>query len=322
MMNIGSLLVSTSYFERKLVVDMQKDTTNENEVDSDVGFWIALRPDGPWESYRSFLPLSVFPKNLEDNTLAMEVITRNGKKHAIFRGLATVVNETNVKLNLCVCPLSMIDTRTGQIRQEMENILTLDSGSNYILPWRCRSRDSEDCLRVRPCFDSSGSSYYWGLTAALDIASAVGKEQHPTEQVLRQSAMRPGHSMVFSTFKLNELDKNDVLLCCLPRAQNQQFWLSVSTDASVHHTELNAPVYDWKISISSPLKLENRLPCPAEFTIWQDEKGVELQKGKILSRKIAHIHAADPRKPIYLSLSVQGGWTMEKVCSWYPHNSH
>ncbi|XP_010679516.3 uncharacterized protein LOC104894866 isoform X2 [Beta vulgaris subsp. vulgaris] len=315
--NIGSLLVSSSYFERKLVVDLQKDTINENEVDSDVGFWIALRPDGPWESSRSFLPLSVFPKSLEDNLLAMEVISRNRKKHAIFRGLATVVNETNAKLDLSLCPLSMIDTRTGDTRQGMENILTLDPGSDYILPWRCLSGDSEECLRVRPYCDLSGSSYSWGLTATLGFTFAGGKEQLSSEQGLlsRQSTMKPVNNMTFSTFKLNELEKKDVLLCCKPSVQNQQYWLSVGTDALVHHTELNAPVYDWKISINSPLKLENRLPCPAEFTIWQrtkDGKGMELQQGKILSRRCAHIHAADPRKPIYLSLFVQSGWTMEK----------
>ncbi|XP_021714350.1 uncharacterized protein LOC110682332 isoform X2 [Chenopodium quinoa] len=305
-MNIGSLLVSTSYFERKLVVDLQKDTTNNNEVDSDVGFWIALRPDGPWESSRSVLPLSVFPKSLEGNLLAMEVITRNGKKHAIFRGLATVVNETNVKLDLSLCPLSMIDSRTRDIRLGMENIVTLDPGSNYILPWRCISKDSEDCLRVRPYVDLSGSSYSWGLTSSLGFPLTGGKEQHPTEQGLLSRQ---------STMKLNELEKKDVLLCCIPSTQNQQFWLSVGIDASIHHTELNAPVYDWKISINSPLKLENRLPCPAEFSIWQrkkDGKGIELQQSKIYSRKSANINAADLRKPVYLSLFVQGGWTMEK----------
>ncbi|XP_048504678.1 uncharacterized protein LOC104908557 [Beta vulgaris subsp. vulgaris] len=39
---------------------------------------------------------------------------------------------------------------------------------------------------------------------------------------------------------------------------------------------------------------------------------MELQQGKILSRRCAHIHAADPRKPIYLLLFAQSGWTMEK----------
>lgn len=312
-MNLGSLLVSTSYFERKLALDLQKDSTDVNEADSDVGFWIALHPDGPWESSRSFLPLSVFPKILEGNFLAMEVITRNEKKHAIFRGLATVVNETNFKLDLSLCPSSVIDPRTGNIRQGMENILTLDPGSDFILPWRCISRDSDECLCIRPYSNLPGSSYSWGLAATLDSAFIGGSEQHSTEQGLlsRQSTMKPGNSL----FKLNELEKKDVLLCCIPRAQNQQFWLSVDTDASVHHTELNAPVYDWKISINSPLKLENRLPCPAEFKIWQrtkDGRGIELQQGKILSRQTAHVHAADPRKPVYLSLYVQGGWTMEK----------
>ena len=213
----------------------------------------------------------------------------------------------------------MIDTRTGNTRHGMENMVTLDPGSNYILPWKCISRDSEDCLRVRPHFDMSGSSYSWGHTATLGLPFIGGREQYPSEQGLfsRQSTIKPGNTMSFATFKLNELEKKDDLLCCTTSMHNQQFWFSIGTDASVYHTELNAPVYDWKISINSPLKLENRLPCPTEFTIWQktkDGKNIGLQQGKLLSRKSAHVHAADPREPIYLSMFVQGGWIMEKVC--------
>jgi len=128
--------------------------------------------------------------------------------------------------------------------------------------------------------------------------------------------MKQGNSISSSMFKLDDLEKKDILLCCSPFLANKQFWLSAATDASVLHTELNAPVYDWKISINSPLKLENRLPCPAEFTIWErtkEGKGVEVQQGVILSRKSAHIYAADPRKAMYLSFFVQGGWSLEKV---------
>lgn len=306
--NFGSLLVSTSYFERKTVLDSQKDTVNDNDVDSDVGFWIALGPDGPWESSRSLLPVSVMPKLLEDEFIAMEVVMRNGNKHAIFRSLATLMNDTDVKLDISVYPLSKIDTRTGDASLGMDSIVTVDPGSSYVLPWPCMSRNAEECLRVRPHVDFSGASYSWGLTA---------KDQHPADQgsLSRQTTMKQGNRMSSSMFKLNELEKKDILLCCSPFHTNKQFWLSAATDASVLHTELNAPVYDWKISINSPLKLENRLPCPAEFTIWErtkEGKGVELQEGVILSRKSAHIYAADPRKPAYLSFFVQGGWSLEK----------
>lgn len=54
------------------------------------------------------LPLSVVPKSLQSEFIAMEVVMKNGKKHAIFRGLATVVNDSDINLDISVCHASMI----------------------------------------------------------------------------------------------------------------------------------------------------------------------------------------------------------------------
>ncbi|XP_022866750.1 uncharacterized protein LOC111386517 [Olea europaea var. sylvestris] len=113
---------------------------------------------------------------------------------------------------------------------------------------------------------------------------------------------------------LNQLEKKDLLWCC-PSSGGKLFWFSICTDASVFHTELNSPVYDWKVSVSSPLKLENRLPCPLEFKIWErlrDGKNVERQKGFISSRGTVHMYSADIRNPIYIMLFVEDGWVIEK----------
>ena len=82
-----------------------------NEVDRDVGFWVGLQPDGAWQSFRSFIPLSVITKSLKDDFIAMEVVMKNGKKHAILRGLATVSNDSDVKLDISICLASMIHSR-------------------------------------------------------------------------------------------------------------------------------------------------------------------------------------------------------------------
>lgn len=100
------MLVSTSYFERKKVVSFQEDTENENRFDRDIGFKVGLSPEGAWESFRSLLPLSVIPKTLADDFIAVEVVMKNGKKHAIFRSLATVVNDSDVKLDISICSMS------------------------------------------------------------------------------------------------------------------------------------------------------------------------------------------------------------------------
>ncbi|GMH18990.1 hypothetical protein Nepgr_020831 [Nepenthes gracilis] len=322
MSNYGCLLVSTSYFERKTAANLQKEIISDSNVDADVGFWIALGSDGPWESIRSLLPLSVVPKTLGDGVIAMEVCMIHGKKHAIFRGLATVANDTDVKLDVCVCPITIVDVRTGDALKGINCIenVTVNPGSTAILPWRSMCKDSEQSLQVRPCVDYPNPPYSWGCTVSLGCVYGNGKEQFIDQGLLfRQLTMKQGNGMPFSVFKLNQLEKKDAILYCSAASQNKQFWLSAGTDASVLHTELNTPVYDWKISISSPFKLENRLPCPAKFTVFEktkEWKTTERQQGIILSRKSSHIYAADIQKPIYLSLSVQGGWIMEKdpVC--------
>lgn len=75
-------------------------------MDRDVGFWVGLGPQGTWETIRSLLPLAVVPKSLNGDYIAMEVAMKNGKKHAIFRSLTTVVNESDVRLDFSVCHVS------------------------------------------------------------------------------------------------------------------------------------------------------------------------------------------------------------------------
>ena len=321
----GCLLVSTSYFERNTTANFQ--TGNGNNVDRDVGFWVGLRPEGEWEPFRSFLPLSVITKTLGDDFVAVEVVMRNGKKHASFRGLATVANDSDVQLDISVCPLPILSHDLSAARKQqsieqhissMTNVISnLSPGSSAVLPWRSLSKDSDHCLQVRPCVDYPQPMYSWGYTVTVGSGYAYGKDLPSLDQGFfsRQNTLKQENKMPVSSFKLNQLEKKDILVCC-PSTRGKQYWLSISTDASVLQTELNSPVYDWKISVNSPLKLENRLPCTAEFAVWEklkDGSSIERQHGIILSRGSVHIYSADVRKPIYLSLFVQGGWVLEKV---------
>ncbi|KAE9455056.1 hypothetical protein C3L33_13039, partial [Rhododendron williamsianum] len=315
--SIGCLLVSTSYFERKTIASFQSNTQHGNDVDRDVGFWVGLGPEGEWDCFRSFLPLSPIPKALRDEYIAVEVVMRNGKKHAIFRSLATVVNDSDVKFDISVSPLSMV-TAVGkqQITGTTNVISTISPGSSAVLPWRSMSKDSDHCLQIRPSVDYPQPPYSWGRAISVGSGYSYGKDLTSIDQGFfsRQNTLKQENKIPASSFKLNQLEKNDVLVCC-PSSKGKIFWLSISTDASVLQTELNVPVYDWKISMNSPLKLENRLPCPAEFTVWEKLKegsSVERQHGIILSRGSVHLYSADVRKPIYLTLFVQGGWVLEK----------
>lgn len=197
------------------------------------------------------------------------------------------------------------------------DFIILTPGSSAVLPWRFTFKDSDQCLQILPVVDDE-SSYTWGHAVAIGSNFAFGKDQALVDQVslYRQSTLKQGNKFSNLSFKLNQLEKKDLLFCCSPNNGSKQIWLSVGADASVLHTELNTPVYDWRISINSPLKLENRLPCPAEFTVWEKTKEghyIERQHGIISSRRSAHICSADVQRPLYLTLFVQGGWVLEKV---------
>ncbi|XP_017974971.1 PREDICTED: uncharacterized protein LOC18603726 [Theobroma cacao] len=433
----GYLCVSTSCFERNTTALFQRDAESKDGSDNDTGFWVRLGTEGSWESIRSLLPLSVVPKSLRSEFIAMEVVMKNGKKHAIFRGLAMVVNDSDVNLDISVCHVSMIhdsgssshnivveeifenqryqpitgwgnkwsgfrgndpgrwstkdfsysskdffepplpkgwqwistwtidksqfvdedgwaygpdyqslrwpptssksyiksghDVRRRRwirTRQQIadqgksytkSDFTTISPGCSTVLPWGSTSKESDQCLRVRPCVDYPQPSYAWGqsIVVAGGSSFASGKDQPCLDQgsLYRQNTLPQGSKMPNCALKLNELEKKDVLLCCCPSVGSRQIWLSVGADASALHTELNQPVYDWKISVNSPLKLENRLSCPAKFTIWEKAKeGNYIERGHsiISSRKSAHIYSVDVQRPIYLTFFVQGGWALEK----------
>ncbi|TKY54291.1 Vacuolar protein sorting-associated protein 13C [Spatholobus suberectus] len=424
------LFASTSYFERSRIANLQNDMESENVGDRDIGFWVGLGPESEWKSIRSLLPLSVAPISLQNEYIGMEVVMKNGKKHVIFRGLVTVVNDSDVILNVLTCHAShgcdpslgvnssnmvteevfqnqyyqpssgwgnnwpgvhndnpghwstrdfsysskdffepplppgwkwasgwsidksqyvdkegwaygpdikslrwppsssqfstksasdhvrrrhWIRTRQSFSEQGTECLQsgasTVQPGASAVLSWRSTSKDSDHCLQVRPKFDNSQPSYSWGWAIAVGSSYMYSKDQL-LDPGSRQTSVTPNCSL-----KLNELEKKDILLCCNPSSGSKQLWFSVGTDASVLNTDLNLPVYDWRISINSPLKLENRLPCPAEFLISEKTKEgncIERHRGVVSSRQSVHIYSADIQKPLYLTLFVQGGWVMEK----------
>ncbi|WOL14400.1 hypothetical protein Cni_G23180 [Canna indica] len=200
-------------------------------------------------------------------------------------------------------------------RSRRNVIAVLSPGSSTYLPWTSMIKGKDLCLQVRPCAESSHESYTWGQMFSLGTKRDQPFNMQP--QVSRTSSSK---SLDFTSqsyaLRLNQLEKKDLLLYCIQNSNAQQyFWLSVGMDASVLHTELNAPVYDWKISISSALRLENKLPSQTEYAVWEkttDGKMIERQNGVIQSSESAFIYSADIRKPIFLTLFVQGGWVLEK----------
>lgn len=315
------LSISTSYIEKSMGTD-ESQSRDKNEVDTDTGFWVALSSGGPWDGFRSLLPLSVITKKLDDDFVALEISMRNGRKHAIFRALATVTNDADIILDISTCNALTMSEQEVSSRSSKTTIIdnsgkdtfldtTLHPGHSTVLPWRSMSTVSSHCLRIRPSVDSSQTSYAWGRPISMEKDSSSSDQG----SFSRQNTLKHVNKTPVSPLMLNQLEKKDLLWCC-PSSSGKLFWLSIGTDASVLQTDLNMPVYDWKISASSPLKIENRLPCSAEFKIWErmrDGRSIERQNGVVSSRGTVHIHSADIRNPIYIMLYVQGGWAMEKV---------
>ncbi|XP_062223332.1 uncharacterized protein LOC133922148 [Phragmites australis] len=195
-------------------------------------------------------------------------------------------------------------------------LATVNPHSSTALPWTGLIRDMDLCLQVRPYSEKSEESYSWSQVISLGSESIPKQQQqqssHSRKSTLKQSTVPSKNSVL----RLAELEKKDLISYCHPPAGiERHFWLSVGIDASVVHTDLNVPVYDWRISFNSILRLENKLPYEAEYAIWEiscEGNMVERQHGIVSSGGSVFIYSADIRKPVYLTLFLQNGWILEK----------
>ncbi|CAI5962204.1 unnamed protein product [Closterium sp. NIES-65] len=92
---------------------------------------------------------------------------------------------------------------------------------------------------------------------------------------------------------------------------------------------------DWRVTLRAPLQLENRLPCSAEYFVWEKpsssaaqgagsmvgaSRSVARQHGVVGPGEAVHAYSIDIRCPVLLSWLPQGGWKQEKdaVLLWDP----
>lgn len=193
-------------------------------------------------------------------------------------------------------PRKKVDDKISDSRNVFARI---NPKSSTVLPWKSMFKDIDICLQFRPHEENSQTRYMWAHSC-LDASAE-------TTQPEKFSG---------GTFKLNKLEKKDLLFCATHASgSNKKFWLSVGADASVLQTELNSPVYDWKISVNAPLKLENKLPSEAEYSVWEGTKEgkIEKQRGVVSSGSSVLVYSVDVQRPIYLTLYIKGGWILEKV---------
>ena len=195
-------------------------------------------------------------------------------------------------------------------------ISIVEPGGNIPISLDSILSEREYCLQVRP-WSQTTAKYLWGRS----IGDIFNREYTRNESPLsRRTSYAAKNANLVSSFLVNALQKTEELVMCSSEnpASRVAWWLRIESDSEILYNELSVPVDDWKILVSAPLKLENLLPCNAEYTVWEKQREgshVQRERGVVLAASFINIFSVDMRKPIYLTWLVQGGWRLEKVFS-------
>ena len=114
--NFGLISLTTFYFIAEGDKSLKRDSRNRFS-NGEICLMVGLSPEGPWMSISSVLPLSTIPKEL-NGTFGVEVVMQKGQKHAILRSLFSIVNNTDITLEVCVCPLSLLNSTDVQLSSD------------------------------------------------------------------------------------------------------------------------------------------------------------------------------------------------------------
>ncbi|KAL2613699.1 hypothetical protein R1flu_025391 [Riccia fluitans] len=196
-------------------------------------------------------------------------------------------------------------------------ISMVQPGESISVPWSSVDAKTDFCVQVRP--HSDPVQYSWGRALVDASPSNNGRSSEEGSQSGSRTGTRlTSNGVPVSSFLLNQLEKTEELLLCLPASGSGSkglCWLNMEADANILCTELNVPVYDWRLSVNAPLKLENRLPCKAEFIIWEKSREgnlVRRHQDVINAGASVYLHFVDVRRAVFLTWLAQGGWKPEK----------
>ncbi len=187
-------------------------------------------------------------------------------------------------------------------------------GASVALPWADSNAKADICVQVRPHSDSS--EYSWGR-AIGDVIAQSSSQNSSNGPALSKNGVP------VSSLPLRGLEKTEEILLTKALRSSSVLgicWLNLDVDATVLYSENNAPIPDWTITVNAPIKLENRLPCTAEYLIYEKPRSGNLlkqQHGIVVAGGSVHIYSVDVRRPIYLTWLAQGSWKPEKVLQLY-----
>lgn len=108
----GQIVVSMYFFstksekkEKMAGFDSKDDTKGV-----DIGLWLSISPQGPWTGLRSVLPATTVPKDIGRRPVAVEVSMQQNQKCVKLRSLIMVFNNTDIPLDVCLCPFPLLNT--------------------------------------------------------------------------------------------------------------------------------------------------------------------------------------------------------------------
>ena len=120
----GDISVADYAFTVGMSGHMQTAKTLQREADDslyiDSVLQLAMEPVGPWAGLRSMTAIMTVPMAVNSRTLAVEMSMRAGLKCVTLRSLAVLYNSTDVPLDLCVCPRSLLSS--NDLSAEVEKV--------------------------------------------------------------------------------------------------------------------------------------------------------------------------------------------------------
>ena len=197
-------------------------------------------------------------------------------------------------------------------------------GGSAPLPWTSLVAGSNWCLQLRPHASDGHPAYKW--SQVVPPASEYGARHGSNGQGEAKSRGATSGAFVLADLALmKEVVKQEELLECT--SARESWWLCIEADPARLHSDVSAPVIDWRLTVRAPLQLENRLPAISEFIVWEKPfragagiRPVSRHHGLVKAGESVHVYSIDIRCQLLLTWLPQGGWKHEKVIinsAWY-----
>ncbi|KAI3918587.1 hypothetical protein MKX01_041907, partial [Papaver californicum] len=157
-------------------------------------------------------------------------------------------------------------------------------------------------LQLRPWSANEHNNYTWSSLVGVPRDQPENKEMYE----IAVSSLSESEELLYCT-------SSETCESSSSRENSRGLWFCLSIKATeIGKDNHSDPIQDWNLVIKAPLSIVNFLPLAAEFSVleMQDNgKFFGCSRGILSAGETIGIYKADLRKPLYLSLLPQGGWS-------------